>query len=200
MTLTQENLPGACAHLAAADPVMAGLIARHGACRLADAPPQPPFHTLVASIIGQQLSVKAADTILGRVAQLAPQPFAPDTLGAVSPERLRAAGMSTRKAACVLEIAQQVAAGGFSFEMLREADDESAIARLVDLPGVGRWTAQMFLLFGLRRADILATGDGGLQRAVRILYGERATLDQVGACWRPYASVASWYLWRALAP
>lgn len=198
MKLTVERVREAEAYLSNADPVMAVLIDRHGPCPLAERVPDPPYHTLAASIISQQLSVKAADTILRRVVQLAPHPMQPDAVAALAPERLRAAGMSTRKAASVQQIAQRVLDGAFSFEALNALDDETAIARLVELPGVGRWTAQMFLLFGCLRPDILAPGDAGLQRAVRQLYGESVDLEGAGNAWRPYASVASWYLWRSL--
>ncbi len=193
--MTPALLREAEAHLRRRDTVMAGLIERHGPCPLAERPFEP-FHTLATSIISQQLSAKAAQTIQNRVAQLAPAPFQPADLLRVPAAQLRAAGLSTRKAASFHELAQRIADQRLSFDALAGADNETAIATLIDLPGVGRWTAEMFLIFGLKRPDVLALGDAGLQRATRLLYGEERTLADVAPPWRPYASVASWYLWQ----
>ncbi len=195
--MTTAQMREAEAHLCRYDTVMAGLIERHGPCPLAERPFEP-FHTLVTSIISQQLSAKAAQTIQNRVAQLAPEPFQPADLLRVPADRLRAAGLSTRKAACFHELARRIAGRQLSFETLVHVDNETAVATLTDLPGVGRWTAEMFLIFGLKRPDVLALGDAGLQRAARLLYGEDRTLADVAPPWRPYASVASWYLWQHL--
>jgi DNA-3-methyladenine glycosylase II len=169
---------------------MAGLIDRHGDCLLVNYPYQP-FHTLTASIISQQLSAKAADTIERRVALLAPAPFLPADIFNVPAEQLRAAGLSSRKVAYIHELASRVIDGSLSFDALTDADDEVVISSLVDLPGIGRWTAEMFLIFCLKRMDILALDDAGL-------HGDGADLASVGSVWQPYCSVASWYLWRHL--
>jgi len=183
-------------HLRQSCRVMARLIARHGSCPLADRAFRP-FPTLVHSIISQQLSSKAADTIARRVQAIVPG-FTPAGLLAVSPEALRAAGLSSAKARYIVELARRLSDGRLNLEAMQEAPDADVIAALMDLPGIGRWTAEMFLIFGLRRPDILSLGDAGLQRAVRLLFGEDATLECVGQSWRPFCSVASWYLWRHL--
>jgi len=180
---------------------MAGLVARHGPCRLAKRGGSP-FESLAGAIIGQQLSTKAAATIRGRVAALVGPGFEPAAILGKSPEELRAAGLSGAKARYLRELAEKVVAGIFSFETVAALDDESAVVALTELSGIGRWTAEMFLLFHLQRADVLALGDGGLQRAANLLYprGRRKgdLLSRVGEPWRPYRSVASWYLWRHL--
>ena len=175
---------------------MAQLVVAHGPCAI---PVREllPFKTLVTSIIGQQLSAKAADTIERRVLDIVPS-FTPDRFLAVPLDALRGAGLSSAKARYIIELAQRVSDGRLNFHDLEAMSDKDVIATLVQLPGIGRWTAEMFLIFGLRRPDVLALGDAGLQRAVRLLYGEKATLDSVGELWRPYQSVASWYLWRHL--
>jgi DNA-3-methyladenine glycosylase II len=136
------------------------------------------------------------------VAALAGPSFEPAAILARSIEELRAAGLSGAKTRYVRELAERVTAGTFSFEAVVAMDDETAIAALTELSGIGRWTAEMFLLFHLQRADVLALGDGGLQRAAQRLYarGRRKTdvLARAGESWRPYRSVASWYLWRSL--
>lgn len=195
--LTPAMLREAEVHLRQSDPIMADLIRQHGPCSLPERPFEP-FHTLAASIISQQLSAKAADTIERRVAKLVPSPFLPADMLRVSAEQLRAAGLSSRKVAYIHKLAERVIDGRLSFEALAGADDESVIAALVELPGIGRWTAEMFLIFGLKRPDVLALNDVGLQRAVRLLYGEDYALANVGPAWRPFATVASWHLWRHL--
>jgi len=201
LLLDRAALRRAEAHLAAADPVMSELIARHGPCRLGKRG-ETPFESLAGAIIGQQLSTKAAATIRGRVAALAGPGFEPAAILARSPEELRAAGLSGAKTRYLRELAEKVLAGTFSFEIVVTLDDEAAIEALTELSGIGRWTAEMFLLFHLQRADVLALGDGGLQRAAQLLYSQsrRKTdvLARAGESWRPYRSVASWYLWRHL--
>ena len=200
--MTANELRRAEAHLSNADPVMAQLIARHGPCRLDARGAASPFETLVGSIISQQLSTKAAATIKGRVAALVGTPFQPAAFLAARAEELRAAGLSGAKARYIRELSEKVAVGTFSFEMVAGLDDEAAITALTELSGIGRWTAEMFLLFHHRRADVLALGDGGLQRAAHLLYARGrkrpGLLARVGEPWRPYRSVASWYLWRSL--
>jgi len=195
-SLTDASIAQAEAQLGKACPVMAALIARHGPCTLAGRE-FTPFATLATSIIGQQLSLKAADTIERRVLALVPE-FTPPNVAQLSPEVLRAAGLSRAKARYILELSQRVADGRLDLDALPEMDDEAVIKALVELPGIGRWTAEMFLIFSLARPDVLSPGDAGLQRAVRNLFGETATLQQIGPRWRPYCSVACWYLWRSL--
>jgi len=189
-------------HLSAVDPVMAGLIERHGPCQLG-ARRRSPFHTLCTSIISQQLSSKAADTIQGRVqaAVKANPHFKPAHFLAVEHAVLRACGLSNAKAKWMVEIARRTHAGEFSFRRLAKLDDEAAIELLDALPGIGRWSAEMYLIFALDRLDLFAMDDVGLRNSVNRLYGrgrklsERRTL-QIVKPWAPYRSVASWYLWR----
>jgi DNA-3-methyladenine glycosylase II len=195
-TLTDSVKRTAEHHLGHADPVMAKLITTHGVCRIGKTR-RDPFDTLATSIISQQLSVKAADTIEKRVRALMPA-FDPVAVLAVSHESLRSAGLSNGKAKYLHALANHIIDGKLDFAAFKRYPDDQVIESLTQVSGIGKWTAEMFLIFGLRRPDVLATGDVALQRAVRNLYGARKTLEQVGKKWRPYASVASWYLWRSL--
>lgn len=187
-------------HLSQADEVMASLVADYGPCPLAEREFRP-FHTLARSIISQQLSAKAADTIERRVSQIIPTPFGPDEILTVPVERLREAGLSSRKAGFIRQLAEHVTRGRLNFDELAGYPDESVIVALMELPGIGQWTAEMFLIFGLKRPDVLALGDAGLRRAAKMLYqdsDENGLLERVSVTWRPYRSIASWYLWRHL--
>jgi len=187
--------------LAKADPIIKRLIATHGHCPIAEREFQP-FHMLANSIISQQLSTKAAATIKVRVGALVGVPFQISKVLSTPPEHLRGAGLSAAKARYIRELAVHVNEGSLNFEKIISLDDETVIEKLVIVPGIGRWTAEMFLLFGLKRLDVLALGDAGLQRAVRNLYGTKrkseSLLPRVAESWRPYRSIASWYLWRSL--
>jgi len=196
ITLTDRVKRHAEQQLAQSDKVMARLIAEHGVCNIS-INRRHPFETLATSIISQQLSVKAADTIEKRVRALM-NSFAAHEVLLVPHDTLRAAGLSNGKARYLHALANHIVAGKLDFDSFKKAANEQVIDALTQVPGIGKWTAEMFLIFGLRRADVLATGDVALQRATRQLYGERKTLEQVGKKWRPYASVASWYLWRSL--
>jgi DNA-3-methyladenine glycosylase II len=195
-TLSARTMRAAEKHLSQSCDVMARLVTVHGPCPIA-ACEFLPFQTLATSIISQQLSAKAADTIERRVLSIVSS-FTPDGFLTVPLEALRGAGLSSAKARYIIELSQRVNNGQLDFGALLEQADDDVIAALVELPGIGRWTAEMFLIFGLRRPDVLALGDAGLQRAARLLYGEDADLESVGQSWRPYCSVASWYLWRHL--
>jgi len=188
-------------YLAHADPVMRRLIARHGPCPLAEREFEP-FHMLADSIISQQLSTKAAATIKQRVGELVGVPFQTEKVLAVSSEKLRDAGLSQAKARYIRELAARVVDGRLIFDELMAIEDEAVIEKLIEANGIGRWTAEMFLLFGLKRLDVLALGDAGLQRSARILYGKRrkseTLLRRVAEAWKPYRSIACWYLWRSL--
>lgn len=188
-------------HLAGADPVMKLLIARHGRCPLAERNFEP-FHMLANSIISQQLSTRAAATIKQRIGALVGVPFQADKVLAVPQELLRSAGLSAAKARYIRELAARVCDGRLNFIELIPFGDEQLIEKLSESPGIGRWTAEMFLLFGLKRLDVLALGDAGLQRAARLLYGKKrkspTLLPRIAEAWRPYRSIASWYLWRSL--
>ncbi len=195
-TLSAKTVQEAERHLSLSCDVMAQLVVTHGTCQLANRKFRP-FHTLVTSIMSQQLSAKAADTIKQRVIEMVPT-FCPSSFLAVPLEVLRKAGLSTAKAKYVTELATRVNDGQLNFDALRHQSDDDVITALTELPGIGHWTAEMFLIFGLKRPDVLAIGDAGLQRAVRLLYGDTAELESVGQTWKPYCSVASWYLWKHL--
>lgn len=195
--LTREGQLIAEQHLRKADRVMAKLVRKHGPCKLGGRAFRP-FHALTTAIISQQLSVKAAETIALRVAVHAPRPFEPDSLLKVAPEALRAAGLSGAKTKYIHGLARLVEEGNLDFLQIRKLHDEAAIAALTAVPGIGRWTAEMFLIFTLKRPDVLSLGDAGLSRAVRLLYGEDADMERVAERWRPFRSVASWYLWQHL--
>ncbi len=188
-------------HLAGADPVMKRLVARHGPCPLAEREFEP-FHMLANSIISQQLSTRAAASIKRRVGELLGVPFQAQRTLSLAPRRLRGAGLSEAKTRYIRELAARVGDGRIDFSRIICLDDEGVIEKLIEVPGIGRWTAEMFLLFGLRRLDVLALGDAGLQRAARNLYGRGrksdSLLPRVAEAWRPYRSVGSWYLWRSL--
>ncbi|MBL6751399.1 MAG: DNA-3-methyladenine glycosylase 2 family protein [Nevskia sp.] len=189
-------------HLSRNDPRLKPLIRMHGHCTLG-VKRRDPFHVLATSIVSQQLSVKAADTIQGRIEALAGTRgrLRPQDLLGLSAESLRGAGLSNAKARWLHAISEAVESGEFSFARLRALDDEAAIEALDALPGIGRWTAEMFLMFALNRRDIFSMGDVGLRRGVNLLYnkgaklGDDATLEITGR-WSPHRSVASWYLWR----
>jgi DNA-3-methyladenine glycosylase II len=194
--------PTACAELAAADPVMAALIAAHPDAVLGTR--GDPFETLVRAIVGQQISVKAADRIWARCAA---------SIGAVTPQRLAghdpqalaACGLSRRKAEYVVDLAGHFADGRIRPARWKEMDDEAVIGELVDVRGIGRWTAEMFLIFNLRRPDVWPVDDVGLQKAVARYYldGVRPApklLRQLGERHAPWRTVATWYLWRGLDP
>ncbi len=197
LVLTSERLRAAERHLGKSDRVMAKLVRTHGNCRLAGRAFQP-FHALTEAIISQQLSAKAADTIAARVAQLTARPFVASAMLAVPADSLRAAGLSSAKVRYILGLARRVEDGALNFPHLRRQTDDAVMATLTAVPGIGRWTAEMFLIFTLKRPDILSLGDAGLYRAVRQLYGDGADFENLAEPWRPYRSVASWYLWKHL--
>ena len=202
--LSETTLREAEAHLRRRDRTMKKLIDSCGPCTLGRKR-RDPFHVLCTSIISQQLSVKAADTIQARVATavLAGAKFMPAHFIDCEFELLRGAGLSNAKARWLIAIAQAVHSGEFSFARLRKLDDQAAIDMLDALPGIGRWTAEMYLIFALDRLDIFSMGDVGLRRSVDRLYNKGEKLDEeataaITARWVPYRSVASWYLWRLI--
>lgn len=189
-------------HLSATDTTMARLIAQHGPCTLGKKA-RDPFAVLAASIIGQQLSSKAANTIQKRVESVLGSELHPASLLQLSQESLRACGLSNAKAKWLLALSQAAADGTLDFAALDSMDDETAIATLDALPGIGRWTAEMFLIFALNRMDLFAMGDVGLRNAINQLYGKGRKLSdartmKITQVWTPYRSVASWYLWRSI--
>lgn len=200
--VARAALAAAEAHLAAADPVLATLIATHGPCSLARE--QDLFAALVDSIIGQQLSVKAAATIAGRLrAALPGGALAADAILALPDDALRGAGLSRAKAAYLRDLAGHVTAGTLDLAALDTQTDDAVTAALVAVKGIGPWTAQMFLIFALGRLDVLPVADLGLREAAVRAYSlparpTAADLTARAVPWRPYRSIATWYLWRSL--
>ena len=192
----------ACAELAAADPVMAALIARYPDAILANR--GDPFQTLARAVVGQQISVKAADSVWARFAGFA-RHVTPARIATLELDALAACGLSRRKAEYLRDLAGHFVDGRVKPTRWKEMDDEAVIAELTDVRGIGRWTAEMFLIFSLRRPDVWPVDDIGLQKAVALHYlnNERPTLQVLrrhGERHAPWRTVATWYLWRSLDP
>ncbi|MGD9786782.1 MAG: DNA-3-methyladenine glycosylase [Sulfuricellaceae bacterium] len=188
--------------LAQRDATLAPLIARHRHESLKSR--GDPFATLARSIVGQQISVKASESVWQRFLAALPAPT-PEAVAAAAPEALRACGLSQRKVEYIRDLAGHFREGRIHPAKWTAMDDEAIIAELTDVRGIGRWTAEMFLIFNLMRPDVLPLDDIGLQRAMALHYngGEalpRKELRAIGESWRPWRSVATWYLWRALDP
>lgn len=186
------------------DPVLASVIRAHGPCGLAEAQRADHFSALVRAITFQQLSTRAASTIYGRLAALMPAgtPTAA-ALAALTDAQLRAVGMSRMKALYLKDLCEKVSSGALDLRRIHDLPDEDVIAALVQVKGIGRWSAEMFLMFRLHRPDVLPLGDLGIANAIQKIYRlrKRPTSDRIrriGEAWRPYRSVASWYLWRSL--
>lgn len=184
------------------DPVLAGVIRAHP--RIALQYRGEPFFTLARSIVGQQISVKAAAKIWERIVALAPG-MRPAQVLEAGRKRLLACGLSTRKAEYISDLARHFVSGGLHVAGWAGMDDEAVIADLIQVRGIGRWTAEMFLIFNLLRPDVLPLDDVGLQRAICLHYfsGRRVsprTMGRIAAAWAPWRSVATWYLWRSLDP
>lgn len=193
-------------HLRRRDPVIAGLIKQVGACGLATMPEREPFSALLESIASQQLSIKAADTIFKRFCDLFPPDRKPDParLALLDDAVIRAAGFSRPKIGYLRDLTAHVTDGRLDLHALDHLSDDEAIAALSRVKGIGRWTAEIFLIVRLKRPDVFPVDDLGLVRAIRLAYGLRkppteARLRAIGEPWRPYRSVASWYLWASLA-
>jgi len=196
----------ACRHLTAADPRLGALILRAGAFTMRPEPTQSLFGALIEAIVYQQLSGKAAETILGRVVALyRPRRFPrPVDILDTPVARLRAAGLSAAKAAAVKDLAARTLDGTVpTMARVRRMSDDEIIERLTAVRGIGRWRVEMLLLFRLGRPDVLPLGDLGVRKGFARAFNRRALLDPLvlsrrAERWRPYRSVASWYLWRAL--
>jgi DNA-3-methyladenine glycosylase II len=185
------------------DPVLAPVIRKHKTRSPLDAPTLDPFPALVRTITAQQISTKAAATIHGRLIALMPGGVMPDALLELSDDQFRQAGLSRQKAAYLRDLASKVNSGELPIASLHELDDEAVIEAIVKVKGLGRWSAEMFLMFRLRRPDVLPVGDLGIVNAIQRLYGLRkrptaARMQKIGEAWRPYRTVACWYLWRSL--
>lgn len=188
-------------HLQQADPIMAEIIRRVGPCEFAVR--QPTFETLARSITFQQLNGKAAGTIFGRLRKAVGRRFTASAFLKLTPEQLRACGLSKQKMASLHDLASRVARREINFRKLGDLQDEEIIVTLSRVRGVGVWTAQMFLIFALQRPNVMPLADLGIRNAVRRAYGltelpNPAELSKIAEKWQPYCSVASWYLWRSL--
>jgi DNA-3-methyladenine glycosylase II len=212
-------------HLKKADPVMRAIIERLGPCRMEFGPPE--FHSLAEAIVYQQLNGKAAVTIFKRFATLAGEPLTPDGILKLSNEQMRSVGLSKQKTSYLRDLSEKTASGLLDFAKLPDLPDEEIIEHLTQVKGIGVWTAQMFLMFTLKRQDVLPTGDFGVRMAMYKHYLEvqraRAPakkkgpkksakkgrprkiklptpeqMEKIAKCWEPYRSVACWYLWKSL--
>lgn len=192
----------AIVHLKKSDPVMRAIIERVGAYKIEHR--EPSFETLVRSIVYQQLSGKVASVILARLIAMLPEgKITPDAILKLRPARMRKAGLSKQKIAYIRDLARKTNQGHVKFETLADLPDHEVIEHLTQVKGIGVWTAHMFLIFALRRPDVLATGDLGVRVAIRKAYELEELpapkqMEELAAAWRPYASVAMWYLWRSL--
>ena len=206
LTVSPDFWDAACKHLKRSDRVMKRLIPRFGEARLTSR--GDAFTTLSRSVVGQQISVKAAQSVWNRFSELA-RPnggaLSPQTVAGLKVEALRGAGLSARKAEYLLDLAAHFAGGRLHVNQWSEMPDESIIEELIEIRGIGRWTAEMFLIFHLMRPDVLPLDDLGLIKGISLNYfsGEsvsRAEAREVAEAWAPYRSVATWYLWRSLDP
>jgi len=188
-------------HLKKSDPILRAIIERVGPFRMEFGPPE--FHSLAESILYQQLNGKAAATIFQRFTGLAGDPLTPEGILKLTDEELRSVGLSKQKSAYLRDLSEKTAAGLLDFARLVDLPDQEVIQHLTQVKGVGVWTAQMFLMFTLKRPDVLPTGDYGVQAAMKKHYRKRKMpkphiMEKIAKPWAPYRSVACWYLWRSL--
>jgi DNA-3-methyladenine glycosylase II len=188
-------------HLKRTDPVLASIIKKVGPYRIDYR--EPTFANLVRSIVYQQLSGRVAIVIFNRLVEAAGSPLTPARILKLTPEKLRAIGLSRQKSSYILDLARHTKAGSIAFETIHELTDDAVIEHLTTVKGIGVWTAHMFLIFALRRNDVLPTGDLGVRMAIRKAYNlaelpKPAEIEALAQAWRPYCSVAAWYLWRSL--
>jgi DNA-3-methyladenine glycosylase II len=201
-----EYWDDACRHLGKRDRVMRKLIPKFGEARLQSR--GDAFTTLARSIVGQQISVKAAQSVWGKFIEAiggAPTRVAPAAVLEVEATSLRGAGLSVRKCEYLVDLARHFEDGRVHVKQWQVMEDEAIIEELVAIRGIGRWTAEMFLIFHLMRPDVLPLDDIGLIKGISVNYfsGEpvsRAEAREVGEAWTPFRSVATWYIWRSLDP
>ena len=196
-----EEMKHAIEHLRRSDPVMAAIIDRVGAYRIEYRPAE--FEALVRSIVYQQLSGRVASVIFGRLAAATGTPLTPQNILKLRPARMRSLGLSKAKTEYIRDLARHTRDGKVIFEELDQLSDDEVSERLTQVKGIGTWTAHMFLMFALRRPDVLPVGDLGIRAAIRKAYGMKelpgpAEMEALAGRWRPWCSVASWYLWRSL--
>jgi len=185
------------------DPILAPVIRQYRTRSPLDAPTLEPFAALVRTITAQQISTKAAATIHGRLVELMAGGATPAALLALTDAQMREAGLSRQKMSYLRDLATKVTSGELPIATLHELDDEAVIEAIVKVKGLGRWSAEMFLMFRLRRPDVLPVDDLGIVNAIQRLYGLRKKpkpdrIRKIAEAWRPYRTVACWYLWRSL--
>lgn len=188
-------------HLKKADPVLAAIIEKIGPCAMEFG--EPTFHSLAEAILYQQLNGKAAVTIFNRFAARAGNPLTPEGILGLTDVQMREVGLSRQKTSYLRDLAEKTRDGLVKFERLPEMTEEDVIAHLTQVKGVGVWTAHMFLMFTLRRPDVLPTGDYGIQAAMKKHYRKRKwpkaeVMQKIAKPWVPYRSIACWYLWKSL--
>jgi DNA-3-methyladenine glycosylase II len=193
----------AIVHLKRCDPVLCAIIDRVGPYAIQFR--EPTYETLVKSIVYQQLSGKVASVIFARLVKAAGGAITPESLLKLRPARMRAAGLSGRKVEYIRDLARHTRSGTLAFEKLPALADDAVIDCLTEVRGIGVWTVHMFLMFALRRADVLPSGDLGIRAAIRRAYEltelpTASEVEEMGGRWKPYRTVASWYLWRSLEP
>lgn len=191
----------AISHLKKSDPVMAAIIEQIGSYRITY--DEPKFHSLAEAIVYQQLSGKAAATIFKRLTDLGGNPLTPEGVLGLSEQQLRNAGLSRQKLEYVRDLAAKTRSGELDFSRFPVMSDDEVIEKLTRVKGIGVWTAHMFLMYALKRRDVLPTGDLGIQTAMRKFYKKRRLLrpsemEKIAKCWSPYRTVACWYLWQIL--
>ena len=200
--MPRTSFAAAAAEIARRDKVMAGLMKRTGAFRL-PRPTADHFAALAESILYQQLAGAAAAAIHGRFVALFNGDLSPKAVLALRPARLRAVGLSGNKTASIRDLARKVASGTIPLDRISDLSDEEIVARLSVVRGIGRWTAEMFLIFQLRRLDVWPVSDYGVRKGYSLAYGLRdlltpKELQGEGERFRPYRTVAAWYCWRAV--
>ena len=207
-------------HLKQSDPVLRAIIERVGSCRMSF--DEPSFHNLAEAIAYQQLNGKAAATIFKRFTDLAGDPLTPEGILKLTKEQMRSAGLSGQKSSYLIDMAERAHRGELDFSRIHKMSDDEVIEHLTQVKGVGVWTAHMFLMFSLRRRNILPTGDFGIRMAMYRHYLDKARkngtgkapqkrsrkkkivlpkpgqMEKIAKAWEPYRSIACWYLWRSL--
>ena len=188
-------------HLKKSDPVMRAIIERVGPFRMEYG--EPTFHSLAESILYQQLNGKAAVTIFKRFTDAAGTPLTPEGILKLTAPQMRAVGLSKQKSSYLRDLAEKTQSGLLNFEKLADMEEAEVIEHLTQVKGVGVWTAHMFLMFAMRRPDVLPTGDYGIQMAIKKYYHKRKLpkpkdMEKIAKAWSPYRSIACWYLWKSM--
>jgi DNA-3-methyladenine glycosylase II len=188
-------------HLKKADPILCAIIERIGPYRIEY--DEPRFHSLAEAIVYQQLNGRAAFTIFKRLTDLAGDPLTPEGILKLTEAQMRGVGLSKQKLSYLRDLAEKAHSGQVDFARLPDMPDDEVIKQLTQIKGIGVWTAHMFLMFALRRPNVLPTGDYGVQMAIRKHYRKRklpkpADMEKIAKSWEPYRSVACWYLWKSM--